>query len=122
MVRQVLSNTVEDDDRVVDAEADHRKQCSNKQRIDLHVEEQAENGKDAEDDEDIMQHGDQCRTAVENGVLRVAERIGHVHQNADRGKGDRQDGSIADLRGYSPANAGILKLGERANLAIRVAS
>ena len=54
----------------------------------------AENGEDAEDDQHVVEHRDQRADAVEERVLGVAEGIGDVEQDADRGERHREDRAL----------------------------
>ena len=68
----VLADPVEDDDRVVDAEADDREHRRHEQAVDLDVEERAQDGEEAEDDDDVVEEGDERGDAQ----LHVAEAEG----------------------------------------------
>ena len=68
----VLADPVEDDDRVVDAEADDGQHRGHEQRVDLDAEERAEDREDADDDDDVVEQRDERRHAE----LDVAEAVG----------------------------------------------
>src|SRR5919112_1614296 len=97
MLRQVLSNTVKDDNRVVDAEPNDCQKGGDEQGVDLDVEQHTEYRKYAKHDEDVVQHRDECRAAIEKRVLGVTEGIGHVQQDANRSDRYSDDGAIANL-------------------------
>ena len=61
--RAVLADPVEDDDRVVDAEADDGQHRGHEQGVDLDVEERAEDGEHADDDDDVVEQRDERRDA-----------------------------------------------------------
>ena len=59
VARLVLADAVEDDDRVVDAEADDGQHRGHEQGVDLDVEERAEDREDADDDDDVVEQRDE---------------------------------------------------------------
>jgi len=95
---EIFPDTVKDDDRIVNRKADHCEQGRHEQRIDFDAAQPAENGEDADDDSDIMQHRDDGSDSVEEGIVRVPEGPGDVEQDADRRQGDSDDRSVPDRR------------------------
>jgi len=63
-LRQVLTNTVENDNRIADAITEHRQDSGNKWSIDLNAVKMTEHGKDAEGKQDIMNQGDNRGDAI----------------------------------------------------------
>jgi hypothetical protein len=63
VARLVLADAIEHDDRVVDAEADDGEHRGHEQSVDLDPEERAQDGEDADDDEDVVQQRDERRDA-----------------------------------------------------------
>ena len=59
VARLVLADPVEDDDRVVDAEADDGQHRGHEQGVDLDAEERPEDGEDADDDDHVVEQRDQ---------------------------------------------------------------
>ena len=71
--RDVLADAVEDDDRVVDAEADDGEQAGDEHAVDLRAEELAEDGEGAEHEDGVVQRGDDGGDAV---AVRLSARCG----------------------------------------------
>ncbi len=63
VARLVLSDPVVDDDRVVDAEADDGQHRRHEQRVDLDPEQRAQDRERADDDDDVVEQGDERRHA-----------------------------------------------------------
>ena len=84
----VLADAVEHDDRVVDAEADDGQHRGHEQRVDLDVEERAEDGEHADDDDHVVEQRDQGGHAE----LDVAEPVGDPQQDPDRADEDEHEG------------------------------
>ena len=78
---------VEHDDRVVDAEADDGQHRGHEQRVDLDVEERAEDGEDPDDDDDVVEQRDERGHAE----LDVAEPVGDPEQDPDRADEDEDE-------------------------------
>ena len=74
----VFADAVEDDDSVVDAEADDGEEAGDEHAVDLRAEELAEDGEGAEDEDGVVQGGDDGGDAVAVGLWHVAERHGDI--------------------------------------------
>src|SRR5579884_2834420 len=109
--RRVLAYSVEDDDRVVHGEADDRQHGRHEWRIDLDVEEGAQNREDAEHDEDVVQHGGEGGHAETDRMWRVTEGEADVEQDDDR-RGD--DGDERLLRQRLTDGAAHRRFGDQA--------
>src|SRR5689334_6971479 len=98
---QVLADSVEDDDGVVDRETDDCKQGSHEQGVNLRSGNLAHNRKNAEHNQHVVEHAYDRGYAVQDWVLRIPEGVGDVEQDADRCETDREEGSARDV----PADA-----------------
>ena len=100
MHAQVLADAVEDDDGVVDGEADEREQGGDDRQVDLEL----EDGEEAERDEHVVEDGDDGGSAVspleaEADVEQYAYKREQRHLHglyAEGLAGDRADGVRAD--------------------------
>src|SRR2546425_10950042 len=71
---EVLADAVEDDDRVVDREADDREHGGDEEAVDLNVQEEAEESEDPEDDRRVVEQRDDGGDPVaERGPAEVPE-------------------------------------------------
>ena len=82
----VLADPVEDDDRVVDAEADDGQHRGHEQGVDLDAEERPEDREDPDDDDHVVEQRDERGHAE----LHVAEPERDPEQDAERADEDEQ--------------------------------
>ena len=94
MWRARFSRTpVEHDDRVVDAEADDGQHRGHEQGIDLDPEERAQDRECADDDDHVVDQGDQRRRAEAD----VLEADGHPDDDPDRAEENEQGSLLGEL-------------------------
>ena len=96
---EVLTDTVEDNNRVVDRETNHRKGCRHKHRVNLPVEQITQPTEDANQNRNVMQHRDNRRNAKRQAILKPANREpeGEVEDNKEAGEQHRCQGISSQL-------------------------
>ena len=70
---QIFADAVEDDDRIMDRKADDRQNGGDKKRVNFDVEIVAKKGEQAEDDEGIVEQGNDGRDAKFPGSVGLGD-------------------------------------------------
>ena len=115
VARLVLSDSVVDDDRVVNAEADDRQHRRDEECVDLHPEQRAQDGEDTDDHDHVVEQSDEGGGAE----LDALEADTDPSQDADRTDEDEQDRRLDQLAADHRADRRRLAgAGDRAELGI----
>ena len=81
MALTVFANAVEYDDGVVDRKSNTGEYGGDEHRVDLDAGDLAEEGKDADEDEGVVDEGGDGGDSVAYGPLNIAEAPGEVDEN-----------------------------------------
>ena len=107
-LRKILTNPVEDHDRIVHREADDGQHGSHEWRVHLDVQQLAQDREDAEHHQHVVQHRDHRSGAEADWVRRVAESKTDVEEDRERGSRDGDDRLLGQLRRDRSADDGAL--------------
>ncbi len=96
----VLADAVEDNDGVMDTEADDGEHRGDEQRIDLEVKDAAQDRRDTKDDDDVVAEGNNCGRAVTERTGNGDEGKRDVEQDGNRRGDDGKRGVACDVGGH----------------------
>src|SRR5690606_3751773 len=83
MASHILTDAVEDDDRIVDRKADNGEESRQEQRVYLPPKETAGQRRQPENYQDVVYHRQDCRGPIPEWVGNVPEGEGKVEENPD---------------------------------------
>src|SRR5688500_7743565 len=97
MADEVLTDSIEHDDRVMNREADHGQDGDDEDRIELNAEESAEDRERTEYEERVVHERDHSRAAKAPRIGDLAERPPEIGEDRQAGRSDGEDGLVDDL-------------------------